>query len=220
MNIRKLFLALAVALCVMNIALSVNAQDNNAQQAGNKPAEVDETNLDTQLYLIVGTNADVADPKLPIALDPIIKQLRTALPFKNYRLAATLVNRVKNEGRLDLSWVGGPLASAGSPAEAANGTLTPTFNSFNVRLVRLARGSDGQQMVQMQGFNFGARVPIQVAAAIAANGAVTPSINYERTGVSTDISMREGEPVVVGTLNIGPSGDAIILIVSAKRTNK
>src|SRR5215203_5332463 len=125
MNIRKLFLALAVALCVMNIALSVNAQDNNAQQAGNKPAEVDETNLDTQLYLIVGTNADVADPKLPIALDPIIKQLRTALPFKNYRLAATLVNRVKNEGRLDLSWVGGPLASAGSPAEAANGTLTP-----------------------------------------------------------------------------------------------
>jgi len=28
-----------------------------------------------------------------------------------------------------------------------------------------------------------------------------------------DISMREGEPVVVGTLNIGPSGDAIILVV-------
>ena len=25
--------------------------------------------------------------------------------------------------------------------------------------------------------------------------------------------MREGEPVVVGTLNIGPSGDAIILVV-------
>ncbi len=25
--------------------------------------------------------------------------------------------------------------------------------------------------------------------------------------------MREGEPIVVGTLNIGPSGDAIILVV-------
>jgi hypothetical protein len=32
--------------------------------------------------------------------------------------------------------------------------------------------------------------------------------------------MREGEPVVVGTLNVGPSGDAIILVVSAKRTTK
>jgi hypothetical protein len=47
-----------------------------------------------------------------------------------------------------------------------------------------------------------------------------PAFNYEQTGVSTDISMHEGEPVIVGTLNIGPSGDAIILVVSAKRTSK
>jgi hypothetical protein len=32
--------------------------------------------------------------------------------------------------------------------------------------------------------------------------------------------MREGEPVIVGTINIGPSGDAIILVASAKRTIK
>jgi hypothetical protein len=32
--------------------------------------------------------------------------------------------------------------------------------------------------------------------------------------------MREGEEVIVGTLNIGPSGDALILVVSAKRTQK
>ena len=75
-------------------------------------------------------------------------------------------------------------------------------------------------MVQMQGFNFGARIPIQVSGAIAANGSVSPNFNYERTGVATDISMREGEPVIVGTLNVGPSGDAIILVVSAKRTQK
>ncbi|HJS22951.1 MAG TPA: hypothetical protein VJ751_01190, partial [Pyrinomonadaceae bacterium] len=82
------------------------------------------------------------------------------------------------------------------------------------------QGGDGQTRVQMEGFNFGARVPIQVSGAIAANGAVAPVINYESTGVSTDVSMREGEPVIVGTLNIGPSGDAIILVVSAKRTTK
>ena len=49
--------------------------------------------------------------RLPAALDAVVKQLRATLPFKNYRLAATLINRVKNEGRLDLSWIGGPLAS-------------------------------------------------------------------------------------------------------------
>jgi len=75
-------------------------------------------------------------------------------------------------------------------------------------------------MVQMQGFNFGARIPIQTGGAIAANGPVAPVINYETTGLATDISMREAEPVIVGTLNVGTSGDAIILVVSAKRTQK
>jgi hypothetical protein len=96
----------------------------------------------------------------------------------------------------------------------------PSFSQFKIRQVKLVHGSDGQQVVQMDGFNFGARIPIQVSGAIAANGAVAPNFNYESTGLATDISMREAEPVIVGTLNVGPSGDAIILVVSAKRTSK
>jgi len=208
-----MLLVLCAALFLVTGSSSVQAQAGSTEQADTKD---DETNLDTQLYLIVGTNQDVVDSKLPASLDGVVKQLRATLPFKNYRLAATLLNRVKNAGRLDLSWIGGPLASAPGPAPA----LAPTFNNFNVRLVRLLRASDGQTMVQMQGFNFGARVPVQTSGAIAANGAVAPTFNYERTGISTDVSMRESEPVIVGTLNVGPSGDAIILVVSAKRTQK
>jgi hypothetical protein len=176
----------------------------------------DEVNLDTQLYLIVATNQEVPDPKMPTTLEPVVKQMRSTLPFKNYRLAATLLNRVKNDGRLDLSWIGGPLAS---PTGAAT-NVTPSFSQFKVRSVKLVRTSDGQQMVQMAGFNFGARIPIQGTGGIAANGTVVPTFNYESTGLATDISIREGEPVIVGTLNIGPSGDAIILVVSAKRTGR
>ena len=142
---RKFLSAMLLALCIVTISVSVYAQDTNVQQAATKQAEPkdDETNLDTQLYLVVGTNQDVVDSKLPASLDGVVKQLRATLPFKNYRLAATLVNRVKNEGRLELSWIGGPLASAGS---AAATSLTPTFNNFNVRLVRLMRAGDGQQI--------------------------------------------------------------------------
>lgn len=201
---RKSLAALLFILCA--VCLSVYAQT--------PPDSTDETNLDTQLYLIVGTNQDIVESRLPASLDPIIKQLRATLPFKNYRLAATLINRVKNEGRLDLSWVGGPLAAGSGPASA----VTPSFSQFKVRQVRLVRGSEGQQMVQMAGFNFGARIPIQTSGSIAANGAVPASFTYENTGLATDISMRESEPVIVGTLNVGPSGDAIILVVSARRT--
>ncbi len=207
----RIFLStILFALCLIAGGFTVHAQ--TAQ-----PAEsTDETNLDTQLYLIVATNQTVDDSKLPASLDPVVKQLRATLPFKNYRLAATLINRVKNEGRLDLSWIGGPLASPLSSGPA----MTPSFSQFKVRQVKLVRNNEGQYVVQMSGFNFGARIPIQTSGAIAANGAISPSFNYENTGLATDISLRESEPVIVGTLNVGPSGDAIILVVSAKRTQK
>ena len=204
---KQMFLsAMLLALC---LATSLTAQAQNV--------ESDDANLETQLYLIVGTNQDVDDARLPASLDGVVKQLRGTLPFKNYRLAATLINRVKNEGRLQLSWIGGPLASVSGAASGGASPVTPSFSQFNVRQVKLQRNSENQPMVQMLGFNFGARIPIQVSGAIAANGAVAPNFNYENTGVATDISMRESEPVIVGTLNVGPSGDAIILVVSAKR---
>ena len=207
MKIKNFLTALLLVLCAA-VWMNVQAQDT-----------ADDANLDTQLYLIVGTNQDVDDAKLPASLDPVVKQLRASLPFKNYRLAATLINRVKNEGRLDLSWIGGPLASVSPTGASSN--VTPSFSQFKVRQVKLVRNAENQQIVQMLGFNFGARVPIQTATGtVAANGTVVPSLAYENTGVSTDISMRESEPVIVGTLNIGPSGDAIILVVSAKRTLK
>ena len=210
MNTRKFVSAILLAL---SLIAGVQAQTATPVQAETKE---DETNLDTQLYLIVGTNQDVVESKLPAQLDPVVKQLRATLPFKNYRLAATLINRVKNEGGLNLSWIGGPLASLTGIAPAT----TPSFSQFKVRQVRLVRNNEGQQLVQMQGFNFGARIPIQTSGTIAASGAVAPTFNYENTGLATEISMRESEPVIVGTLNVGPSGDAIILVVSAKRTQK
>lgn len=199
------------ALFIVSTNSTVRAQTNQARQV---EIPEDETNLDTQLYLIVGTNQAVPDDKLPSNLDGVVRQLRSTLPFKNYRLAATLINRVKNEGRLDLSWIGGPLASSASPTSPA----TPSFSQFKVRGVKLVKNTAGEPIVQMSGFSFGARVPIQVHNLASTNPA--PVTNYENTGLATDISIREGEPVIVGTLNVGPSGDAIILVVSAKRTNR
>ncbi len=191
------------------------ASSENALATSQSDKKDDETNLDTQLYLLVGTNQDVDDVKLPPALDPVLKQLRGSLPFKNYRLAATLINRVKNGGRLNLKWIGGPLMISGA---ASNNT--PSFNEFRVTSVRLVTDAAGNSVIRMDGFGFGARIPIQTAQTVASTGAGFPVINYEPTGLDTHISMREGEAVIVGTLNVGPSGDAIILVVSARRTNK
>ena len=95
-----------------------------------------------------------------------------------------------------------------------------SFNEFRVNAVKLIQDASGQHLVRMDGFAFGTRIPIQTGTALASNAPAAPIINYESTGLNTDISMREGEPVIVGTLNVGPSGDAIILVMTARRTLK
>jgi hypothetical protein len=209
------FVMLLLLLIVSGGQVVAQATPDDLQQPGQAEKKGDETNLDTQLYLLVATNQDIDDAKLPASLESVVKQLRASLPFKNYRLAATLINRVKNDGRLNLRWVGGPMM-----ATAATSNSTPSFNEFRVNTVKLVTDAGGQQLVRMDGFGFGTRIPIQSGTAVASNGPAAPIINYESTGLNTDISMREGEPVVVGTLNVGPSGDAIILVMSARRTLK
>jgi hypothetical protein len=194
-----------------------------AQQSSQADKKDEETNLDTQLYVLVATNQENDDAKIPAPLDSVIRQLRASLPFKSYRLSATFINRVRNGGRFSLLWVVGPMTASGA---AASGTLTPSFNEFRVNGVKLIQNAGGQQLVRIDGFVFGARLPVQTGMAAAYNPPASPIINagpmisYESTGLNTEFSMREGEAVIVGTLNVTSSGDAIILVMSARRTMK
>jgi hypothetical protein len=210
-----LFTLLCGALTAV-AALPAVAQDTN--QATRVPAKADRTeevNLDTQLYLILATNRDVDESKIPLALEPVIQRLRESLPFKHYNLAATFLNRVRDNGHLDVSWVGAPLLVSTSAAMS-----NPTFSQFSAS-VKLGEGEGGREVVLLRDFRFGSRVPIvtgQVGATSTSTGApMFPVVNYEPIGLHTDISMREGEPVVAGTLTVGPSGDALIVAVSVKR---
>jgi hypothetical protein len=96
----------------------------------------------------------------------------------------------------------------------------PSFNQFTA-VVRMVTDDSGRPLVRMEDFRFGSRVPsitAQISTANAStNGAAFPSISYESVGLRTDISMAEGNPIIAGTLNVGPSGDAIIVVISAKR---
>ena len=205
-------------LCLMIGSAQLTTAQETAQtpRASADARDDDETNLDTQLYLVLATNQPTANARVPALLDPVVRQLQATLPFKNYGLAATLLNRVKNGGRLSVRWIGGPLA-----APASSSSSTPSFNDFTIDAVQLGTASDGSRIVRLKGFNFGSRVPVQTGATVASTGTFSvPVISYEPTGLHTDISLNEGEPVVVGTLNVGPSGDVLVVVISVKRSPK
>jgi len=214
---RAFLLVLFCALAFTAPVVSAQEQSSSVKTLGRD----DDVNMDTQLYLILATNRDVDEGKIPAALDPIIKRLRETLPFKHYSVAGTFLNRVKNGARLEVSWVGSPFMFPNA-ATATVATLTPTFNNFGAG-VRLAVDGSGNDIVRMNDLRFGAQVPIMTAQVGTTNAsfpsAPVTSVQYQNIGLRTDISMREGAPVIAGTLNVGPQGDAIVVAVSARRAN-
>jgi hypothetical protein len=211
---RVIFFTVCCVLLTMT-APAAFSQDST-QPVRATAAREDETNLDAQLYLILATNRETEDGRMPASLDTVMKRLHESLTFKHYSLAGTFVNRVRNGGRLDVSWVGGPFLV---PANSM--TSNPSLSQFTA-LVKLSADQGGLEVVRMNDFRFGSRVPIVTAPANATTasttGMVLPAVNYESIGLRTDISMREGMPVIAGTLNTGPSGDAIVVVVAARRS--
>ncbi|HYY58585.1 MAG TPA: hypothetical protein VE842_14725 [Pyrinomonadaceae bacterium] len=164
--------------------------------------------LEIHLHLVVASNAAGEGTKLPSAFDATSRQLRSSLPFNNYRWAATFINRVSNGASSSVRGIAGPLLGTTSPS-----SQTPSFYDMQLNDVLLASDESGQEVVQLR-VHFGARLPVVVGAG---GGTSPPLVNYESTGISTSIRVKENEPVVIGTMSLGPTNEMLVLLITAKK---
>lgn len=209
------FIALALCLLVANLTTAF-AQEESSRAAGGVASQArrDDINYDVQLSLLVAGNDAGERSNVPQSMDGAIKQLKAALPFANYRLAATFLNRVKDGGSLEVKGVGGPLLTASINPN------TPTFYEFNLYQVKADTDPSGQPFIRIPKFRFGIRMPIVTGPSRADGGnAGFPTINYEPVGLTTEMSLREGTPTLIGTLTTARPDELLILVVSVKRNS-
>jgi hypothetical protein len=206
-----------LALCLWGALASVNVVSAQSQDAATTKAEnrqSEQINHEVQLYLLVGTDAPGERSNVPPALDGAVRQLKESLPYSSYRVATTFFERVRDGGSLELTGVGGfPFAQ--TPLNSS----TPTFIQLNLSRILLARGSVEQPFIQVEHFRFGLKVPVQTGTAHGESGvASAPIIQYQDTGITTQLSVREGVPTIVGTLAASQPHEAYVLVLSVKRT--
>jgi hypothetical protein len=171
---------------------------------------LEEVNYDIQIYLMVGSNESGERAALPQNLEPLVSKLRASLPFNNYRVAATFLNRVKNGGSLQVNGVAGSLFPS-SPVPSS-----PTFYEFALSDIGVNANAAGQQIVQINGFKFTMRVPLATSSVPGPNNTSVPVINYEPTGINTRVSIGEGVPTLVGTMTTGRSDESYIVVVTVR----
>jgi len=214
MNNLKRHAALSFIVCCLIFASFTGAQAQDREGTAMEAAIANsaEVNHELQLYLLVASNKSDGKSNVPQALDPIIRQLKSSLPFADYRLTTTFFNRVRDKGNFRVSGI------VGGSIFAASTSAAPTFYQLALTNVKLVPDASGQLFVHISRFDFGQRVPVQTSSTRNESGASFPVINYEQIGIATEVSLREAVPTIIGTMPTGQPDELFILVASVKRS--
>jgi len=209
-------LAIAFAIALLPAGRGVaKAQDGGASSGGRQAAARAETNFEVQTHVLITAEGADATSKVPQALDNVVRQLKSMLPPADYKLAATFVNRVKDDGGFDVKSAG---ASPFGPARAD--PLTPTIFQLSLT-VKAFEDASGGRHVRVQPFRLGLKIPIQTSSVFGDKpGQGYPVIQYEDTGLNTQMSVRESVPTLVGTLNTSRPGQLFVIVLTVRRVGR
>lgn len=150
-------------------------------------------NIELHMHILVASNTGGATEQLPAELKDVLTQLRGTLTYKNYELAASVVQRLTETSR---SLHGRGTAEISRSPVPAESVVLPY--EYFINQVTLASTSAGAPIVQIGEFIF-------------TTGLTSTKLD-NRTQVQTALNLRDGEKVVVGTATLGDRGLIVVLI--------
>ncbi len=154
--------------------------------------------VELHIHVLIAGNAEGGSGgQLPAELKEVVGPLQSTLSFKNYSLLTSIIQRAKEQ-----PYNAGFLQGAGSATltlPTTTGSVTPQdfrYN-FNANSLTLTANPAGATTVQLGGFKF------------EVDGGT-----YGSAAIRSDVGVREGEKVVVGTA--GLKDKALILVLTVK----
>ena len=157
-----------------------------------RPAPPD---IEVFAYILIASNGESASATYPPALADVIKQLQVTLNYKSYQVLASIVQRTRNEnGSIQAS------GTADLPDKSLTGEYQLQIGNVNPENNR----ADSPQIV-LGGLQFSMRGYSEVGGHANVVG---------DTRISTKLSVRDGEKVVVGTASLRDR--AVILVLTPR----
>ena len=149
--------------------------------------------IELRIHVLIASNAETGLTPLPADLRDVVAQLQSTLAYKNYALLTSVVQRTKDSRGVHPGFLqGNGMAQMTMPT----GEKQNFGYFFEAYSLDLTPGGAGVATVQLGNFNF--RLTGQNTDA----------------RIHSDVSMREGERVVVGTA--GLTDKALVLVLTAK----
>lgn len=148
------------------------------------------SNIELHMHVLIASNTGGTATEAPADLKDVLTQLRGTLNYRNYELAASIVQRLTETQR--------PLHGVGVAELPSTIPGTPSSSmpyDFYITGVSLVQNATGAASVQIPDFTFVAR-------------------EKESARVQTSLNLRDGEKVVVGTATL--RNRALVIVLTAK----
>ena len=152
--------------------------------------------FELHMYVILASRGDAAVPAgpVPAELTPVLEQLQKTLSYKNYGLAASIVQRFSGTR-------GEPNGTGSTEVPGPN----PSFKNSEMRYLyalrdtSVSQDASGHALLSVSQFRFECQ------------------IGGESATITTALNLRLGEQVVVGTSTL--QNRALAIVISAKRVD-
>jgi Bacterial type II/III secretion system short domain len=148
-------------------------------------------NIELHMHVLLASNAGGSDSDVPAELKDVLAELRGTLNYKNYELAASVVQRLTETSSTLQGNGTAEVPGGNSPA----GNLSMPYEYY-IRSVSLIPNPGGAQSLQIADFSFNSQT------------------DKDRARIQTALNLRDGEKVVVGTATI--RSRALIVVLTAK----
>lgn len=154
--------------------------------------------IEFSVHVLIASDAVGGPQDYPPELTDVVKQLKSALKYKSYALMTSGIHRAKEGGGVGNSGVAESKLFSSVPTPP-----NPIFYEYSLDLISIDTAS-GTPTVQVGGFRFNMRVPLNMGS----------NIQYQQIGFRSPVGLRQGEKVVVGSTTMGDKG--LVVVVSAK----
>lgn len=170
-----------------------------------------ESSYDLTLQLVVGSNEAGAKTEMPSSLDQFTQDIKSRFGFSGYRLAKTIHSRIVDAGGAEYKSLVNIFGETTDP-------MQPSFMEMSVVDLRNLSQQKGAGLFQGRVFRFGAKVPVATGGSFKdETGKSRPVTAYEHIGLTlTKFNVPEGQPTLVGTINLPGSNGTIFLVMTIR----
>jgi hypothetical protein len=157
--------------------------------------EAPRKDVELRLWVLVASNGEAAAGRFPDDLKEAVAALKTTLTYRSYSLASSFIQRVR-DGARGIQGEGVTELAPTPPGEMQKKAAGKVMQlEYRITSLSLEPGENGPAAIKLDGF----------ALTLAGDG---------RAQLKTDVTVREGEKVVVGTSTVLDRG--LVVVVSAR----